>query len=190
MKPAAASAPFNSDLMRLVANLTVEILGWFNLPAFQHGNLIEVNTGVVGIDEACSGIRSFQSTLMGALFLGALYLLLWPRRLLLLARGIWVALCLNVVRTLTLPWHASTSGIAAINKWHDPAGLTIFFISFACLWLLALWLRRSAPNSQPSTLNLLKVHPPSSILHHPAHSALPTPHSPLTWSRWVAGRFS
>ena len=166
-------------LMRLVANLTVEILGWFNLPAFQHGNLIEVNTGVVGIDEACSGIRSFQSTLMGALFLGELYLLLWPRRLLLLAGGIMVAFCLNVVRTLILTWHASTSGIAAINKWHDPAGLTIFFISFACLWLLALWLRRSAPNSQPSTLNPQPSEGPSSILHPPPSGPLRTPHSAL-----------
>src|ERR1039457_3872197 len=60
-------------LMRVVAGLTVELLGWLNIPAFQHGNLIEVSTGVVGIDEACSGIRSFQSTLMAALFLGELY---------------------------------------------------------------------------------------------------------------------
>src|SRR2546423_377825 len=86
--------------MRVVANLTVEALGWFNIPALQRGNLIEISTGVVGIDEACSGIRSFQSTLMAALFLGELYLLKWHRRLLLLVGGVALSFCLNVVRTL------------------------------------------------------------------------------------------
>src|SRR5205823_351135 len=129
-------------LMRVVANLTVEVLGWFNIPAFQRGNLIEVSTGVVGIDEACSGIRSFQSTLMAALFLGELYVLRIPRRVLLLVGGIGLAFCFNVLRTLILTWHASSAGIASINKWHDPAGMSIFLISFACLWAIALWLRR------------------------------------------------
>ena len=39
------------------------------MAAIQRGNLIELSTGVLGVDEACSGIRSFQSTLMAALFL-------------------------------------------------------------------------------------------------------------------------
>jgi exosortase len=120
------------DLMRVVATLTVELLGWFSIPAVQHGNLIEVSTGVVGISEACSGIRSFQSTLMAALFLGELYQLRWTRRLLLLAGGLATAFCLNIVRTLILAWHASSDGIEALDKWHDPAGMLIFLVSFAC----------------------------------------------------------
>ncbi len=146
-------------LMRVVAALTVELLGWFNIPAFQHGNLIEISTGVVGISDACSGIRSFQATLMAALFLGELYQLRWLRRLLLLGGGLATAFCLNVVRTLILTWHASSAGLAALEKWHDPAGLMIFVVSFACLWTVAVWLcEKPAPSgvpqdSQPSTLN-------------------------------------
>jgi len=60
------------DLMQVVASLTVELLGWLDIPALQRGNLIELGTGTVGIDEACSGIRSFQATLMISLFLGEL----------------------------------------------------------------------------------------------------------------------
>ena len=129
-------------LMRVVAASTVELLGWFNIPAFQHGNLIEVSTGVVGISEACSGIRSFQSTFMAALFLGELNQLRWTRRLLLLAGGVAMAFCFNVVRTVTLTWRASAAGIAALEKWHDPAGLLIFFACFACLWAVAVWFRK------------------------------------------------
>jgi exosortase len=135
-------------LMRVVANLTVEVLGWFNIPAFQRGNLIEVSTGVVGIDEACSGIRSFQSTLMAALFLGELYVLNWPRRLGLLFGGVLLAFCFNVVRTLILTWHASAAGIAALEKWHDPAGLMIFLVSFASIWGVALVLSKQKQKAE------------------------------------------
>jgi hypothetical protein len=40
--------PLTQGLMQVVASLTVEILGWFNIPAFQRGNLIELSTGVLG----------------------------------------------------------------------------------------------------------------------------------------------
>ncbi len=61
------------SLMRLNTATTVELLGFFGIPAVQQGNVIEVGTGVVGIDEACSGIRSLQAALMISLFLGELY---------------------------------------------------------------------------------------------------------------------
>ena len=67
------------SLMRAVASCTVELLTVFGVPAIQSGNLIEVGSGIVGIDEACSGVRSFQSTLMAALFLGELYRFGWRR---------------------------------------------------------------------------------------------------------------
>ncbi|HTA31578.1 MAG TPA: exosortase/archaeosortase family protein, partial [Candidatus Cybelea sp.] len=57
-------------LMRFVAGLTVDIADWLNIPAIQDGNLVTIGAGVVGIDEACSGVRSLQSALMLSLFLG------------------------------------------------------------------------------------------------------------------------
>jgi len=129
-------------LMRLVAGVTVNVLGWLDIVSSQRGNLIELSTGAVGIDEACSGIRSFQSTMMAALFLGELYVLSWQRRFWVLAGGMLLAVCFNVVRTLTLTWWASETGVDALQKWHDPAGYSIFGATFACLWLLALRLRK------------------------------------------------
>ena len=125
------------SLMHGVTALTVIVLGWVDILASQHGNVIEISTGAVGINEACSGIRSFQSMLMGALFLGELYRLRWPHRLALIGSGVVVAFGLNVVRTFILTWCASDAGIELVGKWHDPAGLSIFLASFACLWLLA-----------------------------------------------------
>src|SRR2546421_237771 len=68
------------SLTRLNVGVTIELLGLFGTPAVEHGNVIEVGKGMVGIDEACSGIRSFQATLMIALFLGEFYRLTVARR--------------------------------------------------------------------------------------------------------------
>jgi len=130
------------DLMQIVAGLTVELLGWLNIPALQRGNLIDLGTGTVGIDEACSGIRSFQSNLMAALFMGELYRLRAWSRLALLAAGITLGFCFNVVRTLLLSCEANREGLGAIEKWHDPAGLTITVACFFCLWGLALLIQK------------------------------------------------
>jgi hypothetical protein len=67
--------------------LTVASLNLFHISAVQHGNVIEVKTGLLGIDEACSGIRSLQATLMVSLFLGELYRAATLRRVVLIVCG-------------------------------------------------------------------------------------------------------
>lgn len=68
--PYGIEHPVIQGLTRMDTALTIEILGWIGIPAMQHGNVIELTTGSVGIDKACSGIRSLQATLMLSLFFG------------------------------------------------------------------------------------------------------------------------
>src|SRR6266852_2215306 len=75
------------DLMRMVTAINVTFLQLAAVPALQHGNVIEVGTGFIGIEEACSGVRSLQATLMVSLFLGELYYFSWSRRLILIVIG-------------------------------------------------------------------------------------------------------
>ena len=89
--PWRIEVPVTQGLMRVIAACTVEILGWFNVPALQHGNLIELTNGTVGVDEACSGIRSLQSNVMAGLVIGELYALGKNRRVLLLVVGVILA---------------------------------------------------------------------------------------------------
>jgi exosortase len=140
------------NLMQVVAGLTVELLGWLDVPALHHGNLIELSTGVVGVDEACSGIRSFQSTLMAALLMGELYRLRVWARAGLVGCGLLLAFCFNVMRTLLLSWQASQHGLAILEKWHDPAGFTIAVACFFALWLLAVLIKRKWSTSVPALL--------------------------------------
>jgi exosortase/archaeosortase family protein len=124
-------------LMRFVAYLTVEVAGWLNIPAVQHGNLVEVGAGVLGIDEACSGVRSLQSGLMVSLFLGELHRFSALRRISLLAVSLVLVLFANVCRTTFLVWVASTRGLPQMESWHNLAGTIVMIIVLTGLVLLA-----------------------------------------------------
>jgi exosortase len=139
-------------LARADATLTVEGLSWLGLPALQRGNVIEISTGLVGVDEACSGIRSFQATLMISLFLGECYRFDVKRRTILALAGSGLAFAFNVVRTLVLVRVAARDGISALHKWHDPAGVTILVACFCGLWLLAIFLRARNHTTGQDTL--------------------------------------
>jgi exosortase len=159
-------------LTRADATLVTELMGWLGEPAIRHGNVIEVSTGVVGIDEACSGIRSFQSSLMISLFFGEFYRLTTLRRLLLVPVGFLMAFAFNVCRTSLLTWVAAKKGIAAISQYHDPAGIAILLACSAVMWALALLLLKTQKSLLPT---------PS--------SHLPPPPSPLPTAA-VSGRWS
>lgn len=136
------------DLMRAVTALNVIFLQLAGVPALQHGNVIEVGSGFIGIEEACSGVRSLQATLMISLFLGELYLFSIARRLALIVIGAVLAFVCNVVRTAILVWIGSHRGATGIEAWHDPAGLTILIVCLFGLWIVSLFMQRrgSAPS--------------------------------------------
>ena len=113
-----------------VTVLTVEGLNLLSIPAIQQGNVIEISTGKVGVEEACSGVRSFQATIMAALFLGQLWTFPLRSRFVLLAAGVGFAFFCNVLRAVFLAVVAENKGVEAIEQWHDPAGFTILGMSF------------------------------------------------------------
>lgn len=115
-------------LMRFVAGLTVGVVNLLGIPAVQHGNLIEVGAGLVGIDEACSGVRSLQSSLMLSLFLGEMNRWSWIRRMTLLAASMLFVVLANLARTTFLVYVAANRGIHQMERWHDMAGLLIMLI--------------------------------------------------------------
>ena len=143
--------PLTQTLMQMLAKLAVEILGWFGVAANSHGNLIELDVGLVGVDEACSGVRSLQSMLMASLFVGELQRFSLAGRLALVAAGLALAIFFNVLRAVILVVIALHSGLAAVLSWHDPAGYSIFAISLAALLLLVRLFSKSpaVPEASP-----------------------------------------
>jgi exosortase len=160
--PTIVEGPVTQGLTRADASATVELVGWLEIPAMPHGNVIEVATGQVGIDEACSGIRSFQATLMISLFLGELYHLNLARRLWLIFGGFAMSFGFNLARMSVLVWVAAHHGITAIDKWHDPTGVTILLACFFALWGLGILLTEKQISVQPAVNTATLAAPPQS----------------------------
>jgi exosortase len=141
--PRFLEAPLTVGLMSYVTSFTVELLNFVGVAALQHGNLLEIRGGLLGVEEACSGVRSLQATLMASVFLGELHRMTWGRRVLLLFAGFLVALTTNVGRTFYLSLSAANSGLPVITARHDPAGFTTLAFCFASVWVISLLLSRN-----------------------------------------------
>jgi exosortase len=150
-------------LSRSNATAVVNGLFFLGIPAIQHGNVIEVASGTVGINDACSGIRSFQSSLMISLFMGEFYHFNWRRRLLLIPIGVLLSIGLNLCRTSLLTWLAAKKGIGAIAQYHDEAGMTILLICTGLLlgvaWLLSRYgLKQNNPSPIKTDVAVPSIH--------------------------------
>ena len=144
--PPRLEAPLIDKMSKLNAAVSAVSANVLGSPAVRHGVLIETGHGFVGVDEACSGIRSFQASVMVALFLGELFGFSILRRILLLFSAVMLAFACNVIRTTYLVRIADLHGLAAVNLRHDQAGLTIMGVTLVGL-LVLVWLlrhRRSA----------------------------------------------
>jgi exosortase len=140
--PNAIESQLVQGMMRVNAQFAAEFVSLCGIPAIAMGNVIQLPNGVLGVDEACSGIRSLQSTLMASLFLGELYRLKVLARLLLVAVGVGIAFFLNLVRTSFLTWQGAFNGIKATDDWHDAAGFTILGGVLVCLFIISMILER------------------------------------------------
>ncbi len=104
--------PIIQGLMRVVAAVAAETITLFGIPTQLEGNLIRVSSGLVGVNEACSGVRSLQTTLMIGLLFGELKRLSILRRIVLVAGAIAIALTANFCRAVFLVWIAATENIS------------------------------------------------------------------------------
>jgi exosortase len=140
-------------LMSWNASATLEILHWLGYEAMRQGNLIVIPSGVLGVEEACSGVRSLQSGIMVSLFFGEILRLGIRRRVALVAMAVFAALAGNIVRSSLLAVIGSRQGIASVSSWHDTAGMLVLAFTFGTVMILAYrW--KKPPVDQGTGLHL------------------------------------
>jgi exosortase len=145
--PTALETPVIQGLMRAVARVAAETAMLLGTPAQVEGNLIRVTNGLVGVNEACSGIRSLQTSLMIGLLFGEVKRLSLLRRLALVGCAVVIALFANFIRAVFLVQVAATENLWEVSRWHDIAGYTIIAFVFVATLALAYLLGRSHRNS-------------------------------------------
>src|SRR5207247_536124 len=122
--------PIIQGLMRALAAVAAETVTLFGIPTQLEGSLIRVSSGLVGVNEACSGVRSLQTALMIGLLFGELRRLSTWRRFVLIGGAIVIALLANFLRAVFLVWIAAAKGILEVSQWHNIAGYTIVALVF------------------------------------------------------------
>ncbi len=135
-------------LMQKNAIAVLEMLHWCGFEAMRQGNLIALPSGTVGIEEACSGVRSLQSGIMAAFFLGEVFRFGFFSRGVLVFAAFALALFGNFLRASGLSILASVKGVSAVEKWHDLAGYLILAFTMGGLWTLALAYQRKRSSRQ------------------------------------------
>src|SRR5213595_3420145 len=154
-------APIIQGLMRAVARVAAETVMLLGIPAHLEGNLIRVSNGLVGVNEACSGIRSLQTSLMIGLLFGELKRLSVLRRVVLVACAVAIALLANFVRAVFLVRIAATENLSEVGRWHDIAGYTIIALVFVTTMALVYLLgRRKTKNSVAAGVSPAKMREP------------------------------
>lgn len=148
--PTAPERWLTQELSLLAAQIAAYILPILGVAARCHGTTIDVGTDMLGVDDACSGIRSFQSSIMAALFLGELYGFRWGFRILLVALGLVAAYALNVARMLFLSVAVANGGSQMLDRLHDPAGFAILVVTMGILWLTC-WAIQQLPGTLQTT---------------------------------------
>lgn len=130
-----------------VVSFVFDLLG---LPVEQQGNVLVLPTGRVGVEEACSGIRSLTGCLFAGSFLAAVFLNRFWKKILLVALSMVFAFCTNLLRSLFLTAYAYNYGPEAMEQSvHDIAGYAVLGLTVVgLLCLLPLFnLKLTPPES-------------------------------------------
>jgi exosortase len=124
-----------------VSENVLRALHWLGIAASRHGNIIELANTSVGVEEACSGVRSLVSCVFAGLFFSGCLVRRPSSRSLIIALSAPLALGMNFIRSLTLTLLAN-SGTDIGGLWHDLTGFAVLAVTAAILALLALSLER------------------------------------------------
>jgi len=151
-------------LQLMVTEHVMTALHLLGIVATQQGNIIELATTQVGIEEACSGVRSLISCVFAGFFFSASLVRQTWARVLIIGLSAPLALVMNFLRSLTLTLMANAE-MDITGTLHDVTGFAVLGITAALLSGLAILLDRPAPEDLQATdavqsLDQAQVSPP------------------------------
>lgn len=128
----------------LMNKVTVVVFGVFDFLGYElerQGNVLILPEGSVGVEEACSGIRSLTGCLFAGSFFGAVFLKQFWKKALMVFLAMCLAVLMNLIRSMFLTiwsYHYGPNAIDAewslpiigdIGTVHDVTGLLIMVLT-------------------------------------------------------------
>ncbi len=163
--PLAKELEITLWLQGRVSEIIVDLLLLLGYHVELQGHVINAPPfGQVGVDEACSGIRGLQASLVVSLFLGHYFRFSLSHRLQFCFLGLAFALFANVARAFFLAIFAARGKLDFVAKWHDTAGLVetlcILIALFICSQLLKGRTERSSLGEETYDWGAIRTAPP------------------------------
>jgi len=135
--PTMLESAVSLPLMGWVTQLSVGLLHLSGYAAVASGNTIILPQCTVGVEEACSGLRSLQAALLVGLAAGELMRFgLWSR-IVLLGGSLMMALVANQVRVMFLALVGISGGSRAVQGLHEVAGYAVLGVLLGGVALLS-----------------------------------------------------
>lgn len=128
----------------LMNKVTIVVFGVFDFLGYEierQGNVLILPEGSVGVEEACSGIRSLTGCLFAGSFFGAVFLKQFWKKALMVFLAMCLAVLMNLIRSMFLTiwsYHHGPNAIDAewslpiigdIGTVHDVTGLLIMVVT-------------------------------------------------------------
>lgn len=128
----------NIMLMNKVTFAVYNLFNFIGIPIIQEGNVLRLgDDNVVGVAEACSGIRSLTGCLFAGSFLAAVFLDTFWKKVSLVTTAALLAVFTNMLRSIFLTGWAYANGSKSIEgKVHDVTGFAVLGVT--CVLLLCL----------------------------------------------------
>lgn len=103
----------------------------FGVSVYQDGNIIQLATTTLGVEEACSGLRSLSALMIMALLLGFLQCRRPVTRAVLFGMAFPIAVLVNVIRVSGTAILADYDSRLAMGFYHSFSGWLVFLLGIA-----------------------------------------------------------
>lgn len=124
-------------LLRKVVVVVAFVFDFAGVPIEQQGNVLVLPNGSVGVEDACSGIRSLTGCLFAGSFLAAVFLEPLWKKITLVVAALCLAFLTNLARSLFLTVWAYRNGAHSIEGTvHDAAGYAVLGLTVVGLLCL------------------------------------------------------
>ena len=134
-------------LMHKVTSIVFFIFDGLGLTLEQRGNVLVLPTGSVGVEEACSGIRSLTGCLFAGSAFAAVFVESLGKKIILVIASLFFAFTANLLRSIFLTSWAYYHGARSIEgRIHDASGYAVLGLTVVALVCLLPIMDRRARN--------------------------------------------
>lgn len=149
--PPGTYSRLSLSMQEMVTGWVLKTVHFLNVPAERTGNIIHLATTRVGVEEACSGIRSLFSCVFAAALFAAFLLRKPHHRIILLLLAPILAVAMNYVRSVLLTLLAN-QGVQIEGFWHDATGFGILGTTAILLFAATLLFENHSESNAPARI--------------------------------------